>query len=126
MFTSSRISNLVLRLGLAAVFLWFGIDKFIHPTYWLNAWVPADLLTFLSKFKLEGPSFIYLTGAFEVLVGFSLATNVLVKLFSLLGIIFVLSILVTVGVSEVTVRDFGLISGFVSILFWPSPRSYLR
>ena len=123
MFTSSKYSYLALRLGLAVVFLWFGIDKMLHPAYWLNAWVPQGVQLLIVKFSLTGIQFIYLNGIFEILVGLSLVTGVFTKFFSALAIIFLLSVLVFVSISEVTVRDFGLLGGFIAVLLWPDGRS---
>ena len=123
MFTSSRYSYLALRLGLAAVFLWFGIDKILHPAYWLNAWVPQGVQLLIAKFSLTGIQFVYLSGIFEMLVGLSLATGVFAKFFSALALFFLISVLIFVGISEVTVRDFGLIGGFLAVLLWPDGRS---
>ena len=123
MFTSSRYAYLALRLGLAAVFLWFGIDKMLHPTYWLNAWVPQGVQSFISSFNLGGTQFIYLNGIFEILVGLSLVTGVFTKIFSIAAVIFLASVLVFVGISEVTVRDFAMIGGFFAVILRPDGRN---
>lgn len=120
MFTSSRYAYLALRLGLAAVFLWFGIDKMFHPSYWLNAWVPQGVQSVLAHFNVSGTQFSYLNGIFEILVGLSLVTGVFMKVFSALAIIFLLSVLIFVGISEVTVRDFAMIGGFLAVMLWPN------
>src|SRR3989344_5218754 len=120
MFTSSRYSYLALRLGLAAVFLWFGIDKMFHPSYWLNAWVPQGIQSLIKGFSLTGLQFIYINGIFEILVGLSLVTGVFTKIFSMLAIIFLILVLAFNGISEVTVRDFGLIGGFLAVFLWPN------
>ena len=119
MFTSTKYSYLALRLGLAAVFLWFGIDKMLHPTYWLNAWTPQDIQDLLLKISLSCTQFIYLNGVFEILVGLSLVTGVFTKFFSALAALFLVVVLFFVGISEVTVRDFAMIGGFVAIILWP-------
>ncbi len=108
MFTSPRYSYLFLRLGLAFVFLWFGAGSFINPDYRLNAWLPQQ--------------FIYILGIFEMLVGLSLLFDIFTKLFSLLAIIFLTVILVINGLTEIIVRDVGLISGLLAVLFWPENR----
>ena len=123
MFSSIKYSYLAFCLGLAAVFLWFGIDKMFHPEYWLNAWVPRQAVELAEKFGLSGIQFVYLNGIFEILVGLSLITGVFNKFFSVLAIIFLISVLIFVGVSEVTVRDFGLLGGFIAVLLWPDTRS---
>jgi len=125
MFTSAKYSFWFLKIGLAAVFIWFGIDKFIHPTYWVNAWVPGGFLAFLAKLSLDGTQFMFLMGIFEVLVGISLLTGVLTKLFSFLTIVFLVSVFFTAPINEVIIRDIGLIGGFLAILFWPNRRHAL-
>lgn len=119
MIYSTRYASLALRLGLAAVFFWFGVDKFFHPAYWLNAWVPPWAVELLGKFGVTGTQFIYLNGVFETLIGLSLLTGVFTRFFSLLGILFLTSVLFMVGLSEITIRDLGLIGGLASVFLWP-------
>lgn len=122
MFQSLRYSNLFLRLGLAAVFIWFGVDKFLNPQYWLSAWVPQNILAVASKIGISGLDIVYASGTFELLVGVSVLSNILVKIFSILAISFLVVVLFTFGISEVLVRDVGLIGGFLALLFWPRNR----
>ena len=118
MFQSLRYSNLFLRLGLAAVFLWFGIDKFLNPQYWLNAWVPQSVISFASKSGASGMDIVYASGVFELLVGASVLSNIFIKIFSVLALMFLTTVFFTFGVNEVIVRDIGLMGGFLSLLFW--------
>ncbi len=122
MFLSQRYSFLALRLGLAVVFLWFGIDKFIHPSYWINAWVPVGFISFLSHIHVSAQSFIFLNGIFEILVGISLLTQIFIKIFSILAIIFLLGVLVAVGLNEITIRDLTMIGALVSVVLWQPAR----
>ena len=71
MWQSLKYSNLFLRLGLAFVFFWFGIDKFFHPGYWLNAWVPASIVQLAGLVYLSANALVYAIGVFELLVGTS-------------------------------------------------------
>lgn len=123
MFTSSKFSYLALRLGLAFVFLWFGIDKIFHPLYWLNAWVPDSIESLVLRVNIGLTEFMYLNGIFEILVGLSLITGVFIKVLSILAIIFLINIIAFVGISEVTIRDLALIGGFVSVVLWPNTRN---
>lgn len=125
MFQSLHYSNLFLRLGLAAVFIWFGVDKFINPEYWLNAWVPQSVVLLVSKVGLGGTDIVYASAIFELLVGASVLSNIFIKIFSVLAIIFLATVLLFFGVSEVLIRDMGLIGGFLALLFWPERRMFV-
>src|SRR3989338_8508286 len=103
MFQSLKYSNLILRVSLAIVFFWFGIDKFFHPDYWANAWVPQSISLFAANFKIRPVDIIYVSGVFEVLVGTSLATNIFVTIFSSGALLFLGSIMFFNGFSEVLV-----------------------
>ncbi len=109
MFSSAKYSYLALRLGLAAVFLWFGINKITHPSYWLNAWMTTSQI-------------IYLCGVFEILTGVSLATGIFSKFFSVLAIVFLVGAAIFVSSGDVMIRDIGLIGGLVAVFLWPAPR----
>jgi len=124
-FQSLRYSNLFLRLGLATVFIWFGINKFIDPQYWLSAWVTQSVLAMASKLGISGLDIVNISGVFEVLVGISVLSNIFMKVFSVLAIIFLGGILFTFGLSEILVRDIGLVGGFLSLLFWPERRRFI-
>lgn len=123
MFQSLKYSNLILRISLAIVFFWFGIDKFFHPDYWVNAWVPQSVILFAESLKLRSADVVYISGVFEVLVATSLVTNIFVALFSSLAVMFLASIMLFHGISEILVRDIGLMGAFLSLIFWPSSRS---
>ena len=113
-----------MRLGLAAVFIWFGVDKFLNPQYWLSAWIPQSALSVASKVGISGMDVVYASGVFELLVGASILSNIFIKIFSVLALIFLVVVLFTFGISEVLIRDIGLMGGFLSLLFWPENRRY--
>ena len=94
-----------------------------HPVYWLNGWVPDFIVSMLSRFGVSGTQFIYINGIFEILVGLSLLTGVFNKFFSVLAVIFLVSIFVFIGFNQSTIRDLGLMGGLVAVIFWPSRRS---
>lgn len=123
MYQSLKYSNFILRLSLAVVFFWFGIDKFFHPDYWTNAWVPPTIASLAANFNLRPIDMIYMSGVFEVLVGVSLVTNIFIIFFSFLALAFMGSIMFFNGFSEVLVRDIGLMGVFLSLIFWPRSRN---
>jgi len=123
MFSSSRYSSIFLRFGLALVFLWFGIDKMIHVSYWTTVWIPPNLFEIIGRFGISQNQLIYGAGFFEILTGLSLLSSVFAKFFSLLAILYLIAILILNGLSEITVRDIGLIGGLLAVLLWPNFRS---
>jgi len=124
MLNSLRTSHLILRLSLAFVFLWFGIDKFVHPDYWISAWVPLWFLAALDRINLEAVKFIYLNGIFEVVVGLGLVFNIFVKSFSFLAVLFLAGVMLSTGFNEVIVRDVGLIGIGLALIFWNGRKKY--
>ena len=105
MIYSSKYSYLVLRVGLASVFFWFGVDQFIHPVFWLHASVSP-----------------YIQGVLEILIGLSLLTGVFTKFFSLLGIMYLIAVILLNGFYLISVPSFGLIGGLLAIFLWPERR----
>jgi uncharacterized membrane protein YphA (DoxX/SURF4 family) len=124
MFASPRTAQLILRIGLAIVFLWFGIDKFIQPQYWLDAWVPAAIQDMAGRIGIMPRDLIYLNGIFEVLVGLSLATGFFIRYFAIAGAVFLVGASIINGFNEVLIRDVGLLAGLVSLVLWPE-RTYV-
>ena len=124
MLNSLKTSHLFLRLGLAFVFLWFGIDKFIHPDYWINAWLPLWLQNILTGLGIGNLNFVYADGIFEVVIGLGFVFNIFVKLFALLTLLFLLFVLISFGLNEVTIRDVGLIGMALALLFWNGRKKY--
>jgi uncharacterized membrane protein YphA (DoxX/SURF4 family) len=122
MVQSLKYSHLVLRLGLAAVFLWFGIDKFLHPGYWADAWLPQSVANLVQRFGLSRNEFMYLNGLFEIIVGTSIISTIFVRFFAALAILFLISVSIFHGFNEIIVRDLGLMGGLLALIFWPDRR----
>lgn len=123
MFLSVRYSQLAIRIGIAAVFLWFGVDKFIHPQYWLDAWVPHAVQLFASSVHVAPRDLINLIGIFEVLVALSLLTGFFVRYFAFAATGFLVLNFAFNGIHIETVRDLGLLGGLAALIIWPE-RSY--
>src|SRR5687767_7497363 len=88
MFQSFRHSQIALRIGLAIVFVWYGVDKLIQPQYWLDAWVPLTVQGIASRLGAGPGDLIYLVGIFEILVAISLATGFFMRYFSAMAVLF--------------------------------------
>jgi len=122
MLITNKTSYLILRLGLAFIFLWFGTDKLIHPNYWINTWIPQWLSGLLSSISIKTLNYIYIQGVFEIAIGLGFMLNTFIRIFAFLASLFLLLIILNIGINEVTIRDIGLLSGTLTILFWQTRR----
>ena len=120
MWQSVKLSHTIIRISLSLVFFWFGIDKFFHPLYWLNAWVPPWLVGAATVVHVAPSTVVYVTGTFEILVGISLASAMFVELFAFLAVLFLVAVSLFHGFNEVLVRDIGLMGALLALVFWPS------
>lgn len=119
MMQSIKLANLVLRVGLALVFLWFGIDKFIHPQYWVDAWFPASVAVLIAKIGFTSVNFMYLVGILEVFVAVSLMSTLFMRFFAAAAIVFLAITMIFHGFNEIMIRDLGLIGGLLALIVWP-------
>ena len=123
-----RYAQLALRLGVGAVFVIFGLDKFRSEeaqfASWAD-WVPG-WFSMLIGGRVKG--FIYVLGVFEVLVGLAFVTGYVLFWAALLSSLFLLAtvLLSTSGpffgkVDQSTIRDIGLLGGTLSLLLSTAP-----
>lgn len=123
-----RYAQLILRLGVGAVFLIFGLDKFRSEqaqfASWAD-WVPG-WFSMLIGGRVKG--FIYVLGVFEVLVGLAFLTGYVLFWAALLSSLFLLAtvLLSTSGpffgkVDQSTIRDIGLLGGTLSLMLSRAP-----
>ena len=112
------LSTLILRLGIGIVFLFFGVDKFIHPEVWIN-WVSPRLLYY---FPFPQEVFIYLDGGLESVIGVMLILGFYTRIFALIASLLIVGILATVGVTDVTVRDIAILAGALSLVLTGSDK----
>ncbi len=98
------LAPILLRTGVAVVFLIFGIDKVFHVTEWL-AYVPPWAAQFI---PIDLTIFMYIQGVIEAVLGFSLLIGFWSRTVSFLCALHLAGIIVAVGYNEITVRDFGL------------------
>ena len=103
----------IIRIGLALVLLWFGIDEVINPEYWFG-YAPAWLSSIL-PFSLK--SFFILNGTFEIIMGTLLLVGIYTRIVAFIVALHLLSITLSIGYNDVAVRDFGLTMMAVSLIF---------
>ncbi len=119
MYQSLQYSQLSIRIGIAAVFLYFGIEKFVEPAVWGAAWIPVWLQDATSSIGMSIVNVMILIGMFEVLVAASMLTGFFLRLFAGLAAVFILLIFVMHGINDVLIRDVSILAGLVALLLWP-------
>lgn len=118
----STRAALALRLGLAFVFLYFGVDKFFHPQAWF-VWVPSWMLNATPE-NLQNP-FMYAQGAAETLLGLGLLLGVWLRTVTILSGLLLLWIVLLLNIPKITdvgVRDVGLLAAIVALYSLSPPR----
>lgn len=120
LFHSLHAPHIALRVGLAAVFMWFGVDKFISPDAWLF-WVPDSVQSLVQAIGMTPRDFIFLNGIFEVLVAVSLLSGYFIRIFASLAALFVIVVVAVhiTGPTETIVRDVGLAGALIALALWP-------
>lgn len=123
MFQSLRLPQLLLRVGLALVFLWFGISKLIMPQYWVSSWLPQAAGRAMLGAHLSPGDLVLLVGIFEIVAAFSLASGFFSRWFALAVALMLIGVTVFHGLDESSVRDMGLVAALAALVIWPD-RTY--
>ncbi len=108
----------ILRIGLGLVFLWFGLDKFVHPKFWMNL-VP-EFIANLVPFSLS--TFNLLQGIVETVVGLLLLIGLWHQFAAIIAGLILIPIVAVMGVQgiyDIALRDFGLLCIAVAIAVTP-------
>lgn len=111
-----------LRVGLAITFLWVGVLIFKNPEAWggyLQLWA-AGLLPIPIKEAMIG------TAILDITIGTLLLVDVLVWLAALVGALHLITVLTVSGITDITVRDIGLLVGALALMMDALPQWVLR
>ncbi|OGJ03378.1 hypothetical protein A3G06_01455 [Candidatus Nomurabacteria bacterium RIFCSPLOWO2_12_FULL_46_14] len=113
----SKTSFHILRVGLAITFLWIGVLILKQPEAWggyLQPWA-AGLLPVPIEQAMLG------TAILDIVIGVMLLVGWLTWLAALVAGVHILIVLAVSGITDITVRDIGLLAGAIAILAdsWP-------
>ena len=107
----SGYAPVVLRLGLAAVFFWFGFTQIFDQSGWTGL-IPA-WITSLTGMSAE--TIVLFNGIAEVIGAFLLACGFYTRIVAALLALHLLTIIFDVGLGAVGVRDAGLMFALISV-----------
>jgi uncharacterized membrane protein YphA (DoxX/SURF4 family) len=111
-----EIGIYILRLGLAVVFLYFGISQILDQSKWIY-FVPDRFSNFYISEILKS-KIVFLNGIFDTVIALSLISGIFIRIFSILGFIHLFSIAIfSLGFEPNGIRDLGLAFAMLSLFF---------
>lgn len=117
-----RNSYHILRIGLAVTFLWISVLIFKNPEAWggyLQPWA-IELLPVPLAQAMTG------TAILDIAIGAFLLINFLPWLAALVGAVHLAVIMITSGITDITVRDIGLLGGALAVAIDSLPLSIIN
>lgn len=101
----------ILRVGIAVTFLWIGVLIFKNPEGWIGYMQPwaMNLLPLLATEALIS------TAILDILIGIFLLIDWYTWIAALLGTLHLVIVLTVSGISDITVRDIGLLAATIAI-----------
>jgi len=106
----SKYSDLVLRVGLGIVILWFGLNELLKPEMW-TSWVPG----WATSFGLSEITIVYLNGTFETVLSIALIFGFFTRVAAVLLFLHMILIIIDIGLTAIGMRDFGLAAALLAI-----------
>lgn len=105
----------LLIIGLAFVFGYFGIDKFVHPDIWIG-WMPVWMEGLMGMTR---ETWLPVIGATEVLLAVMLVipVRIIQRLGAILVALHLVAILTQVGWNDIGIRDMGLLLSSLALAF---------
>jgi len=108
---TDKYVSLILRLGIAIVFLYFGISQLITPEAFIG-WLPDEI----KLLPLSPRTFVVLNGGFEIFAASLLALGIYRRITALILGLHLLGITFTIGFTEIGIRDLGLVIATLTIV----------
>ncbi|OHA09530.1 MAG: hypothetical protein A3A44_01960 [Candidatus Sungbacteria bacterium RIFCSPLOWO2_01_FULL_60_25] len=117
----SKTSYHFLRVGLAITFVWIGVLIFKQPEAWggyLQPWA-AGLLPVPMAQAMIG------TAVLDIAIGAFLLVDFLPWLAALIGAVHLVIVLTVSGITDITVRDIGLLAAALALAIESLPQSMI-
>ena len=115
--TARTFAPVVLRLGMAFLFLWFGISQLSAPSDWLS-WLPA----WTDALPITPTTLVLLNGGFEAVLGLLLAVGFLTRWAAVLLAAHLFFIAYEIGYNDIGIRDFCLAIATVAVTLFDKDR----
>ncbi len=102
----------VIRIGVALVILWFGIEQLINASDW-TGWLPS----YSKALPFSPVTLVHLNGIFETIFGALLFFGLFTRTAAALLALHMAHIITVVGYGEIGARDFAIFAGALSAAF---------
>ena len=112
----------ILRIGLAVTFLWIGVLIIMQPVQWgsyMQVWASRLLPLPIEPMMLS-------VGVFDIVIGALLILGVIIPLAAALAALHLASVLVVSGITDITVRDVGLLAAALALSIESLPEPLAR
>ncbi len=106
-----KYAPVIIRLGLAFVFVWFGMTQLFDQSAWVS-FIPKALT---SATGMSAETFVIFNGVFEVFMASLLAFGLYTRFVGALLFLHMFAIIADVGLSPIGMRDIGLMTALLSI-----------
>ena len=108
-------------MGLAVTFLWIGILIFKQPEAWGGYLMPwaAGLLPVPIEQAMIG------TAILDIIIGALLLFDLFVWLAASIGIIHLIIVLAVSGITDITVRDIGILAAVIALMADSLPENFI-
>jgi uncharacterized membrane protein YphA (DoxX/SURF4 family) len=107
----SDFAPLVLRVGLAVMFLWFASNELMHPQAW-SIWVPAWVVGFSG---FSAIAIVTANGIFELLAGTLLLLGIYTRPVAVVLFLHMAFLVVDIGINAIGMRDFALAAALLAL-----------
>lgn len=114
----TKVSFHILRVGMAITFLWIGILILKMPASWggyVQPWV-VDILPVSISHVMIG------TAILDIIIGALLVFDFLTWLAAFFGAVHLLVVLTVAGITDITIRDIGLLAGVLALMIDSLPK----
>jgi uncharacterized membrane protein YphA (DoxX/SURF4 family) len=112
---ATALAPVVLRFGMTALFLWFGLSQVTNPVGW-TSWLPQ----WTSTLPLAPQMIVLLNGGFETVFGILLGVGFFTRWVALLLALHLFLIAYEIGYNDIGVRDFCLAIATVAVALYGS------
>ena len=111
----SEKGKILLRISLSLVFLWFGFNQLFNPSDWIG-FVPQLIQNiFFNVLGITAEGLVLINSFLEILLGIFLFLGLYTRFSSLILSIHLFGIALSMGLSTIAIRDYGLALATLSI-----------